>query len=90
MITVHLPQDLADAFRAQIVVDLEARDCQELLHRLNMRYPGIAQWLATEDGRFRQHLSLFIAGQRQVSGEVSSTAIPEKSGVWILRAISGG
>ncbi len=90
MITVHLPPDLAHEFGAERILTVEAHDCAELLHSLNLRYPSMASWLATEDGRFRQHLSVFISGQRLTAREVLSTSIPDRSEVWILRAISGG
>ncbi|MCY0902861.1 MAG: MoaD/ThiS family protein [Firmicutes bacterium] len=90
MITVHLPAGLADEFRADPVLTMTARTCAEMLQSLDSRYPGIASWLAEPDGRFRQHLSVFVSGRRLASQAATSTPVDDGSEVWVLRAISGG
>lgn len=90
MITVHLPVDLADEFQANPVVTLAAGTCAEMLQSLNLQYPGMASWLAESDGRFREHLSVFISGRRLAPRAHVSVPLADGSEVWILRAISGG
>jgi hypothetical protein len=90
MITVHLPVDLADAFQADPVLIVEARTCAEALQSLDHQYPGMASWLAESDGRFREHLSIFISGRRLAPRANVSAPLADGSEVWILRAISGG
>lgn len=90
MITVHLPVDLANEFQAHHVVTVAARTGAEVLQALDLQYPGIASWLAESDGRFREHLSVFISGRRLVPRAHVSVPLADGSEVWILRAISGG
>jgi molybdopterin synthase sulfur carrier subunit len=90
MITVHLPVNLADEFHADSVVTVEARTCAEVLQSLNRQYPGMASWLAEPDGRFREHLSVFVSGRRLTPRAHVSMPLADDSEIWILRAISGG
>lgn len=90
MITVHLPGNLADEFRADPVVTIPAQTCAEVLQSLNRQYPGMASWLAEPDGRFREHLSIFVSGRRLAPRAHVSAPLADGSEVWILRAISGG
>jgi predicted phage tail protein len=90
MITVHLPVDLADEFQANPVVTIAAGNCAEMLRALDFQYPGIASWLAESDGRFREHLSVFVSGRRLTTRAHVSVPLVDGSEVWILRAISGG
>lgn len=90
MITVHLPPDLAGQFGAPPVLRSGAGTGRELLQELDRQYPGLSSWLAEADGRFRQHLSVFVEGRRLESRAAVSTEMPEGAEIWILRAISGG
>lgn len=90
MITVHLPVDLAAEFRAESVVTVEARTCTEMLESLNRQYPGMTSWLAESDGRFREHLSVFVSGRRLPPRAHVSVPLADGAELWILRAISGG
>lgn len=90
MITVHLPLDLAQEFQTEPMMTLESRDMAEMLAMLDVRHPGMASWLSGSDGRIRQHLSIFVNGQRVNPEEGIPLTLPESSEVWILRAVSGG
>jgi hypothetical protein len=90
MITVHLPVDLAHEFDADAVITVQATTCAEMLTCLDKMYPGMASWLASADGRFRQNLGVFISGRRLAPSSSLSTPVDAGSEVWLLRAISGG
>lgn len=90
MITVHLPPDLVAEFKTQDVLTVQASTCAELLRALDVDHPGMAAWLAEANGRFRQHLSVFVSGRRLPPQSHLAAPIPDHSDVWILRAISGG
>lgn len=90
MITVHLPANLADEFQAESVVTVAVRTCAEMLESLNRQYSGMASWLAEPDGRFREHLSVFVSGRRLAPRAHVSAPLPDGSEIWILQAISGG
>ncbi|MHB1611259.1 MAG: MoaD/ThiS family protein [Sulfobacillus sp.] len=90
MITIHLPANLADEFRADPVLTMTARTYAEMLQALDNQYPGMASWLVEPDGRFREHLSIFVSGRRLAPRAHASASLTDGSEVWILRAISGG
>lgn len=91
MITVHLPVSLADEFQADAVLTVAAAStCAEVLQSLNHQYPGMASWLAESDGRFREHLSVFVSGRRLAPHAHVSVPLADGAEIWILRAISGG
>jgi len=90
MITVHLPGNLAEEFQADVVVTVTGQTFAEVLQSLNGKYPGMASWLAEPDGRFREHLSVFVSGRRLAPRTDASMSLADGSEVWILQAISGG
>lgn len=90
MITVHIPQDLARQFDVAPVLRVTAESLAEMLARLEDEAPGIRSWLSESDGRMREHLSVFVGGQRLQPRSPDSQMIPDTTEVWILRAISGG
>ncbi len=91
MITVHLPPDLAREFGAAPAVTLEAAaTCTDVLISLDRRHPGIVSWILEPDGRFREHLSVFVSGRRLAPRSQASLALARDAEIWILRAISGG
>jgi molybdopterin synthase sulfur carrier subunit len=90
MITVHLPIDLAEEFKTAAVLTTDAQDLRDLMDQLDHMRPGVAGWLLEADGRFRQHLSVFISGRRLETRSPASAPLHEGADVWILRAVSGG
>lgn len=90
MITVHLPRDLAEEFDAAEVLSIAGRDLSEVIAGLNTRYPGMASWLSEADGNIRQHLSVFVDGQRLKNRDSATAELSEAQEIWVLRAISGG
>jgi molybdopterin converting factor small subunit len=90
MITVHLPTDLAEAFKAQPVIEVAADSLPEMVAALDAHYPGMAHWLTDADGQFRQHLSVFVRGRRVATRDGSTPPLSPGEEVWVLRAVSGG
>ncbi len=89
MITVHLPLDLSAAFKSDSVIQMKAETLGDLVLSLEERHPGMASWLTESTGQFRQHLSVFLGGQR-LKEAGAGTRVPDNTEVWILRAVSGG
>ncbi len=90
MITVHLPIDLAGQFKMEAVLNTDAGDLRDLVAHLDRMRPGMAGWLVEPDGRFRQHLSIFVSGRRLETRSPASGRLDDGADVWILRAVSGG
>jgi molybdopterin converting factor small subunit len=90
MITLHLPGDLADKFRAPRELRLQAAAIGEVVPALDALYPGIDHWLTESNGAFRRHLSVFVADYRLDGSEGPGYALPDGCEVWVMRAVSGG
>lgn len=58
----------------------------EALGELETAHPAIAGWILDERGRLREHISIFVNGER---GE-GKTAVVAGDRVHILPAITGG
>ena len=90
MITIHLPAILATEFRMDTAQRVEAQTCEEAFASLDLRHPGMSSWIMEPDGRFREHLSVFVSGRRLAPRTHASVSVKDGSEVWILHAISGG
>jgi len=90
MITVHLPPDLAEEFSAAPVLELSAGSLAEMVDALDARHAGIRHWLTEADGRFREHLSVFVGGVRWTDVSDWRGRLADGDVVWVLRAVSGG
>ena len=53
-------------------------------------YPGLSSYILDDQGRLRQHVNIFIDGNK-ISDRVSlNQALSENSEVFIMQALSGG
>jgi molybdopterin converting factor small subunit len=67
-------------------VDVEAATVGELLEALDARWPGLQDRLCEPGPRLRRHIHVFVDGER---AELD-TAVPARSRVDVITAISGG
>ena len=58
----------------------------EVLKALELAHPAVAGWVLDEQGLIREHINIFVNGER--SGE--ETPVDETDRVHVLPAISGG
>ena len=87
MATVYLPASLVtlfpDAPRRFVV---EAATVAALVAALNARWPGMRDRLCAPGPRLRQHISVFVDGERSTL----TTALNPGSVVHVIPAVSGG
>ncbi len=76
--------------QANVEVPSSPKVVREALQELWMRYPGIRDRMATEQGEIRQHINVFV-GERDIrfTGGLA-TPLPPGSTISIVPAISGG
>lgn len=88
MATVHLPRSLVALFPTPPprLVELEARNVRQLIEQLDQRWPGIRDRVCVDDTALRQHINLFVDGERASLETATSPA----SVVHILPAVAGG
>lgn len=66
--------------------ELSGTTVLELLRALERAHPGLEGWILDERGRIRQHINVFVNGERGRE----ATAVAAEDQVDVLPAISGG
>lgn len=87
MATIRLPRSLTWLVPgAPRQLQLEAATVEELIVRLDERWPGLRDRLCEPGPRLREHINVFVDGERTGL----DAPIGDRSVVMILPAISGG
>jgi hypothetical protein len=87
MITIHIPQQLRSYTAGATQVEAQGRTVDEALAHLNDRFPGIRFRVIDEQGRIREHMRVFVDGERV--REIGVRLGP-KAEVHVFGALSGG
>jgi len=69
---------------------VEATTVSELLGRLELRYPGLKDYLIDERGSLRQHVNIYIGDRLIEDRQALSDALAAEDEVLIFQALSGG
>lgn len=86
MPTVRLRAPLKDRAGGISEHDLNGASVGEVMRELERRYPPITGWILDEQGRVRQHVNVFVEGERaREDAPLSPGAL-----VYVLPSISGG
>jgi molybdopterin converting factor small subunit len=87
MATVHLPRSLVALFPgAERHLALDADDLAALVRDLDRRWPGMWDRLIEAGPRFREHINVFVDGQRvEIDARLDTQSV-----VHIIPAVSGG
>ncbi len=83
---VQLPSSLQALVDGRELLEAEGRTAAEVLGRLERSYPRLAGWVLDEQGRLRQHVALFRAGERLAP----DAPLAAGDRVDVVPAISGG
>ena len=71
-------------------VHLDAQTVQGLLTALDMRWPGMRDYILDERGTLRRHVNIFV-GEQIIQDRVGlSDRLEPQSDVFIMQALSGG
>ncbi|MBI1193750.1 MAG: molybdenum cofactor biosynthesis protein MoaD [Bacteroidetes bacterium] len=62
----------------------------ELLQGAETQFPGLRRYLLDDQGALRQHVNIFVNGERIQDRDRLSDALAERDEVFILQALSGG
>ena len=62
----------------------------DLLHSIDIHYPGIRNYVVDDRGALRKHVLIFIDGEVINDREKLSDAVGENSEVHIMQSLSGG
>lgn len=87
MITVFIPQQLRSYTGGATTAAVSGSTVDQALTDLDSRFPGIRFRVIDEQGRIREHMRIFVDGERV--REVS-VVVRQRSEVHIFGALSGG
>jgi len=86
-IVVRLPGVLVDLFPgSRRRVEMDAATVAEMVDALDALWPGMRDRICDTRPAIRRHMNVFVDGERAAL----DTAIPARSDVFVLTAISGG
>jgi len=86
-VKVRIPTPLRSYTRNEANVTAEGTTIAELLADLDRQYPGIAFRVVDEQSRLRQHMVVWLDGERVRDLSTSIVGLDE---VVIMQALSGG
>lgn len=84
---VRIPTPLRSYTGNHAEVDADGDTVAEVLHDLDRRYPGIRFRAVDEQGVLRQHVNIFVDGERCRDLSTSLAGVHE---LVIMQALSGG
>jgi molybdopterin synthase sulfur carrier subunit len=89
MATVHLPRSLVTLFPDPPPrrLDLSAGTLSELVGKLDEGWPGMRDRLCEAGPRIREHINVFVDGERERDLEAT---LPPGAEVHIIPAVAGG
>jgi molybdopterin converting factor small subunit len=89
MATVHLPRSLVTLFTDPPPrrVELPSTSLAGLVEDLDQRWPGMRDRLCEAGPRFREHINVFVDGERSrdLAAPLSDTSV-----VHVIPAVAGG
>jgi molybdopterin converting factor small subunit len=86
-VTVHIPTQLRNYTNGSTRVETAGATVDEALMALDARFPGIRFRVIDEQGRIRQHMRIFVDGERAPSAHVATGSGAE---IHLFGALSGG
>jgi len=87
---VVIPAPLRKYTSGAELVELEAETVQEVIEKLEGRFPGIRTSLCDDSGGLRRFINIYVDGEDVRFLENIKTAVKDGSEVAIVPAISGG
>jgi molybdopterin converting factor small subunit len=87
---VVIPAPLRKYTSGAELVELEAGTVQEVIEKLEGRFPGIRTSLCDDSGGLRRFINIYVDGEDVRFLENIKTAVKDGSEVAIVPAISGG
>ncbi len=86
MVRVRLRPPLRELTGGEREVSVDGATVGEALLQLERRHPKLAGWILDDQGRVREHVAVFLDGER-VGGEAS---VSETASLEVIGAVSGG
>ncbi len=71
-------------------IEVEGSKLSELIHNINLSFPGISNYIVEENGNLREHVNIYLDGKMIQDRDQLSDKVDDKNEVVIFQAISGG
>lgn len=71
-------------------VEMEGNSVNEVLERVNIKYPGMNSYLLEEDGSLRKHVNIFLGDELILDRIGLSDQVNSQDKILIFQALSGG
>ena len=89
-VQVLIPTPLQQFTANAAVVELEAVDVNELIHKLDQRFPGLKARLCDDSGKLRRFLNIYVNSEDIRFLDNQTTPLKEGDEVSIVPAVAGG
>ena len=86
MAVVRLRAPLAELAGGRRELELEGSTVAEVLRALEREHPDVTGWIMDEQKRIREHVNVFVNGERGREG----TAVSPGDRIHVIPSISGG
>ena len=86
MAVVRLRAPLSDLAGGRRELAFDGVTVHDVLCRLEREHPPISGWILDERGAIRQHINVFVNGERARE----ETAVTSTDSIYVLPSISGG
>ncbi|MDB4539650.1 MAG: hypothetical protein P8M17_06820 [Saprospiraceae bacterium] len=71
-------------------LELEVKNVNEILEKIDTRYIGIKNYLVDERGALRKHVNIFVDGELILDRIKMTDSVDHTSEIFIMQALSGG
>lgn len=89
-VKVRIPTPLRSLTAGQSVVEVGAKDINELIRELEKTFPGFKERICDEGGQIRRFVNIYVNEEDIRFKEGQSTLLKEGDDVSIVPAIAGG
>lgn len=90
MPTVRFPPHLLRHVAIPPVVEVSGNTVAALLAEIDLRFPGVRDYLVDERGALRKHVNIFIGDALVRDRQSLSDALDGEAQVFVFQALSGG
>ena len=90
MAKVKFTSALKPFFPSLTDLELEGNTIRDVLNQIEIRYPGINNYLTDETGSLRKHVNIFLQGDLIKDRSALNDLVKKSDEVLIFQALSGG
>lgn len=90
MATVNFTYALKRFFPHIQSCNIDASDIRDLIEQLELKYPGIKEYILEDHGILRKHVNIFVNNNLIRDRSLLSDKLEAVSEVYIMQALSGG